>query len=238
MNLSKYQYPKQLTEFGINKALSISSQELHTPKTISNDNSLPFITTYNPNNRNVYEMIDKSIECLKRNKVGGFENLMVIKNKRQAPNFKRILTKAEFSQKQVGVYKCPDKRCECCTSLLLGNSYTFKNVDKTFNLKTYFSCDSYNLLFIIICPTCGEEYTGETGIGKTKFRDRVRLYQQHVRQLEHQKLKVEDHLRTRGKVSFKIFPLLQMRSSEIDLRKSYERNFMKKYKAKLVELVV
>ena len=86
MDLNKYQYPKQLTEFGISKALSIPLQELRTPKTISNDNSLPFITTYNPNNLNVYEMIDKSVECLKRNKVDGFENLRVIKSKRQAPN--------------------------------------------------------------------------------------------------------------------------------------------------------
>ena len=85
INLNKYQYPKQLTEFGINKALSIPLQELRTPKTISNDNSLPFITTYNPNNPNVYEMIDKSVEYLKRNKVDGFENLRVIKvnDKRQ-----------------------------------------------------------------------------------------------------------------------------------------------------------
>ena len=82
MNLSKQQYPKQLTEFGINKALSIPLQELRTSKTISNDNSLPFITTYNPNNPNVYEMIDKSVECLKRNKVDGFENLRVTKSKR------------------------------------------------------------------------------------------------------------------------------------------------------------
>ena len=46
-----------------------------TSKTISNDNSLPFITTYNPNNSNVNEMINKSVECLKRNKVDDFENL-------------------------------------------------------------------------------------------------------------------------------------------------------------------
>ena len=144
-------------------------------------------------------MIDKSVECLKRNKVDGFENLKVIKSKRQAPNLKRILTKAEFSQKQVGVYKCPDKRCECCASLLLGNSYTFKNVDKTFNLKTYFSCDSYNLLYIIIFLTCREEYTGETGINKTKLRERVRVYRQYIRQPEYQKLKVEKHLRKCGK---------------------------------------
>ena len=213
-----YQYPKQLTKFGTNNALSISLQELRTPKTISNGNSLPFITTYNPSNPNVYEMINKSVECLKRNKVGGFENLRVITSKPQAPNLKRILTKAEFSLKQIGAYKCPDKRCECCASPLLGNLYTFKNVDKTFNLKTYFSCSSYNLLYIIICLTCGEEYTGETGIGKTKLRDRVRVYRQHIRQPEYQKLKVEEHLRTCGKGIFKIFPLLQMRSSEIDLR--------------------
>ena len=75
MNLSKYQYLKHLTEFGINKALSIYLEALRTPKTISNDNSLPFITIYNPNNPNVYEMIDKSVECLKRNKVDDFENL-------------------------------------------------------------------------------------------------------------------------------------------------------------------
>ena len=33
----------------------------------------------------------------------------VVSAQRQAPNLKRILTEAEFSQKQVGVYKCPDK---------------------------------------------------------------------------------------------------------------------------------
>ena len=131
--------------------MSIPLQELRTPKIISNDNSLPFITTYNPNNPNVYEMINKSVECLKRNKVDGFENLRLIKSG-EAPDLKKILTKAEFSQKQVEIYKCPDKRCECCASLLLGNSYPFKNVDKTHNLNAYLFCDSSNLLYIIICP--------------------------------------------------------------------------------------
>ena len=131
-------------------------------------------------------------------------------------NLKIILTKTEFSQKQVGVWKRPGKRYECCTSLVLGNSYTIKNVDKTFNLKTYFSCDSYNLLYIIICPTCDEEYTRETGVGKTKLRDRVRVYQQHIREPKYQKLKVEKHLRMCVKGTFKILTLLQMQSSETD----------------------
>ena len=112
----------------------------------------------------------------------------------------------------------------------------FKNVDKTSNLKAHFSCDSSNLLYIVICPTCGVENTGETGVGKTKLRDHVRVYRQHIRQPEYQKLKAEEHLRTCGEGTFKIFPLLHMRSPEIYLLRSYERSFMKKYKTKLNNL--
>ena len=81
-----------------------------------------------------------------------------------------------------------------------------------------------------------EEYTGETGIGKNRLRDHVRVYRHLIRQSEYQKLKVEEHLIKCGKGTCKIFPLLQMRSSDIDLRKSYERNFMQKYKTKLNNL--
>ena len=76
-------------------------------------------------------------------------------------------------------------------------------------MKAYFASDSSNLLYIIICPRCGEKYTGETGIGKFKLRDRVRVYRQHIRQPEYQKLKVEEHVGECGKGTFKIFALLQ-----------------------------
>ena len=79
MNLSKFQYQKQLIECGIKKALSIPLQELRTPKTISNDKSLPFITTYNLNDPNVYETKEKLVDCLKRNTVDDLENLRVNK---------------------------------------------------------------------------------------------------------------------------------------------------------------
>ena len=59
---------------------------------------------------------------------------------------------------------------------------------------------------------------------KIKLRDRVRVYRQHIRQPEYEKLKVEEHLRMCSKGTFKIFLLLQMRGSEIELRKKlYEK---------------
>ena len=104
------------------------------------------------------------------------------------------------------------KKWEYCTSLLLGNSYTFKKVDKTFHLKAYFSFHSSNFLFIIISPTCSEEYTGETGIGKTKLRYCVGAYRQHIRQPKHirqpdyKKPKLEEHLKSFLYLSFTFFP--------------------------------
>ena len=40
---------------------------------------------------------------------------------------------------------------------------------KTFKLKNRFTCDSFNLIYVIICDTCKEEYIEETGEGKTKL---------------------------------------------------------------------
>ena len=84
------------------------------------------------------------------------------------------------------------------------------------------------LFLVVICSTCGEECNDETGIGKIRLRDRIRVYRQHIRQTEYQSFKLEEHLTTCGEDTFEIFPLLRMRSSTIDLRRSYEKKLMKK----------
>ena len=54
------------------------------------------MANYNPSNPNFYKMIEKSVECLKRNKIDGFGNLRLIKSKQQASNLKKPLAKSEF----------------------------------------------------------------------------------------------------------------------------------------------
>ena len=103
-------------------------------------------------------------------------------------------------------------------NLLINDHYTFKNAQITFKLKNRFTCDSCNLIYVVICGTCNEEYIGETGEGKTKLRDRVRVYSQHIRQSQYQQLKVEGHLSVCGNGEFRIFSLLQMRSQDTNLR--------------------
>ena len=57
------------------------------------------------------------------------------------------------------------------------------------------TCDSANLIYMVICSGCNGEYIGETEINKQKLRNRVIVYRHHIRQPEYQHLKVEGHSR-------------------------------------------
>ena len=79
----------------------------------------------------------------------------------------------------------------------------------------------------------GRNILGRQGEGKTKLRDKARVYRQLIWQSKQQQLKVEGHLRVCGNGESQIFPLLQMRSKDTHLRQSYETRFQQKFKAKL-----
>ena len=80
-NLSKYSYPDSLLKQGFQKALSIPQKDLRKPNKSPNENILPFITTFNRNNPNIYSTIKSSVNCLKNNSVSGFYNVQLIQSK-------------------------------------------------------------------------------------------------------------------------------------------------------------
>ena len=98
------------------------------------------------------------------------------------------------------------------------------------------SCNSFNVIYILICLGCLEECVGATGVGKIRLRDRVTVYRKHIKQPEHKKLKVEEHIRIRPRGAFKIFLFLQMRSNETILRRAYEVKFQREHKTKLNQI--
>ena len=61
-------------------------------------------------------------------------------------------------------------------------------------------------------------------------------YHRHIRQPKYQQLKVEGHLKACGHGEFRIFPLLQMRSQDTNLRQNYETRFQQKLETKLNKL--
>ena len=127
-NFRIYGYPKKVVEIGIQKALKIPQTKLRQPKKIENNNNLSFISTFNPNNPKIFDLVKSSVNTLVENNVNGFKNIRLIHVKRQPLNLKRILTNSLFTNKTAGVFKCSDSRCLCCQQLLLGISYTLKTL--------------------------------------------------------------------------------------------------------------
>ena len=111
-----------------------------------------------------------------------FKNIKLIKSQRKPSSLKKFLTRAIYSNKKDQCSKkCPKTRCACCEYIKEGSFHTFKTTGDIFYLKENMTNESSGLLYVVICSTCNEEYIGETGEGKTRVCDRVRVYRQHIR---------------------------------------------------------
>ena len=141
---------------------------------------MPFITTFYPNNPNIYSTIESLVNCLKNNNVSGFYNSELIQSKRQSSNLKKLLTKGEYGEVLSGTFNCSGKRCECRNYLLINDHCTFKIIQIIFKLKKHFPGDSFSLIYVVIWDTYKQEYVRETGEEKTKLRDQARVYRQQI----------------------------------------------------------
>ena len=78
---------------------------------------------------------------------------------------------------------------------MINDHYTFKNVDVIFQLKNRFTCNSFNLIYLVIGDTWKEEHIEQTEKGKIRLRDRVRVYVNMFDNHNTKFQKVEEHLR-------------------------------------------
>ena len=220
--LLEQHYPERIIKAGINKALKIPQNELRNVKEQEKKKILPFISTFNPNNPKALPGIKQTLENLKTSDRmrNALKKVKFINCKRQAPNLGRILCKSSFSPSNSisGAKNC-GKVFVCYQYLKEGIEHTFKTVDKKFEIRIPFNCESKNLIYVVICSDCKEEYIGQT---KTMLKERLNTYRQHIRQPELQQIYVEGHIRTCGGGNFKIMPFFAIREDNKILRESYE----------------
>ena len=95
------------------------------------------------------------------------------------------------------------------------------------------SCDIKNVVYIMICRGCGEEYIGETG---NLLRQRVTVHNQQIRDPRTRILKVSEHIANCAHTfnpKYKIFPFYKMYSESTTLRRAKEKLFINTFKPKL-----
>ena len=113
-----------------------------------------------------------------------------IKSKRQCYNLKRLPTKAKFtSNESRSVTKCKRPNCGLCIHLKEGNLITFK-CGNNFKILENMPCEHKNVIYVMTCSSCGEDYIGETG---NFLRKRVTVHNQQIRGPQTRMLKVSEH---------------------------------------------
>ena len=87
----------------------------------------------------------------------------------QAPSVGNILCKSSFSPSNSisGVKNC-GKSLVWCQHIKEGIEHTIKTVDKKFEIRVPFNCESENLIYVVICSGCKEKYIGQT---QTMFKE-------------------------------------------------------------------
>ena len=159
----------------------------------------------------------------------------VIKSKRQSPSLKQILTKAKFSTENTpaGVTKCGVQKCGTCPLIEEGKTFSFK-CGFNFEVKTSISCKGTNLLYVLKCSGCGENYIGQTG---NSLRKRITVHRQQIKDPKYRFMPVSRHIHKCTKnmdIKFTVFPFYKFtqetNQTERELKENY---FIQKFNPSL-----
>ena len=97
--LLRKQYPAEIIDYGVNKALTLTTEELRrVGEQTTENNLLCLVTTYNPNK--VFQLVRRTLPMLNQN--SSLKSIMsktkVIHSQQQPRNLKRMLTYSYFSR--------------------------------------------------------------------------------------------------------------------------------------------
>ena len=178
--LTKRKYPSEVINAGIKRAISIPRAKLLDVNNKETEEVLPFISTHNPKNKEVFGIIKNNMDILNSDATMSkiLSETKIVKCKRQLPNLKRMLTKSDFNESKTPakVTRCNEPRCGLCEHIVEGSSITLGN--KTFHVKENMDCTVQNVLYVLICNGCQEFYIGQTG---DKLRNRRTVHDQQIR---------------------------------------------------------
>jgi hypothetical protein len=231
-DLLKRGYPPQLIDRGIEKATSLSIETLRTPKPVTETNPCAFVYTHNPRNRNMWTTVQNSLDVLHSNPRCSrvLNSFVLINSRRQPPNLKKLLTKARLDTATPTVTQCLDKRCGTCPYLITGEHFTFKGSQKPFRVKVSMNCATENLLYVLQCQGCSENYIGQTS---DSLRARIRVHKQQINTPEYRKIAVSKHIAECAgdcSIPFKVFPFYKLFLQDKTLRDVKEQSFIRTFK--------
>jgi len=86
-----------------------------------------------------------------------------------------------------GCFKCGDRRCKICKSMVEGEYFTSRATGKRYVANFRMDCNSAHVVYLLSCARCSEQYVGST---ITKFRPRFNKNKSRL--IAHQRLTTSD----------------------------------------------
>ena len=163
------------------------------------------------------------------------EKQQIIKSKRQPKTLKKILTRAKvhIQSSDPTVKKCGRANCGICSYLIEGPEFTFKD-GQTFKVKENLTCNSENLIYVITCCGCLENYIGQTGMS---LRKRMTLHRQQIRDESTRQIPLSGYIEICAGMNLpnsKVFPIYKYSDSTTEQQRiNKEKQFIQKYKPRL-----
>ena len=235
-SLQKRNYPDTLITEGFKNATSIPRNLLLTTTEKKTEDILPYVSTYNPNNTEMFGILKGNSHILTNDQTmrEALSTTKMIKSKRQPPNLKKMLTKAKFADQASitthKVFRCKRPNCALCNYLAEGQSFNFNG--KIFFVKETMSCDVKNVIYALQCNGCQEYYIGQTG---DKLRSRRTVHAQQIRDPSTRQPPLSGHIDIccQTDPKFTMFPFYKMHSESISARLAKEKHFIKCFNPKL-----
>ena len=240
--LLQKKYPIQLIENSIKIAKQANRQELirvSRNKNAEKSNIITLVNEYNPNIkdkfpsiRNIFNSLHmtEKVQILSNKTKTSTTNIIprVLNARMQPKNLQQIFNTKNYNVTRKYT-KCNNKKCICCTQIILSESYITQNgttLKRNYNL----NCKSKDLIYCLICPNCNKEYIGETG---DHMNMRMNTHRNQIKLEAYRKLPCSKHFYSCGKSNFKIFPFFKCRSNDATYRRAVETHFRKLTDAKL-----
>ena len=230
--LLKLKYPQGVIDYGISRAL----REETSPVRKENNTTkiIPFVSTYNKNNPDIYNKVIKLIST-SLSLMEPFQRYKFIRSWKQPPSLFNLLNK---NNRPVihGITKCEEPRCGCCPILITGKHINIMINKKltNFEIKRNMNCLSKNIIYILRCNGCNAIYVGQSGY---YFRNRLTVHRQQIAHANYRVLKVSQHIASCGKDQDPMFsaaPIYKLCASATKIdRERQEQIFMSMFRPSL-----
>lgn len=159
-------HPHRQVRDSIIRAGQVDRDSLLTTRTNVNKQIIPFIIEYNPSNLRAAKYTKEALDFFTHKPCNQkFHKNKILVAYKRAANLRDILTSSPFPKppRKQGSRPCMRFSCNQCNNIVTTTEVTSSFNNKKFKIIGDNTCLSRNVVYMITCPLCSDQYIGETG---------------------------------------------------------------------------